>query len=286
MRWHKKAETAAEEDGVFVETSSRNNIQIVILVFMLAGLAWVLLSIEGVFAVTVVAAIAGILGVTAIVAGSCEIMKRMKVSAKVNRTVTIILTILISVGFSILLIMGIASQVELSNQHKGEVETYEFRGVTREIYHDDLPLIIEDMIDTEYDGYSYEIYENSESPLISVFEAAQRPRLDGLEQLDLSYTVTDVKISALYELCLGWALDEFTYHYVIPEDEDDTYTAVEQDGEPWGADQAYQLSTYGELQNRWLLCYDKRIVEIEFDYDWDVTEEQKAVVGQKLGVYN
>ena len=81
-------------------------------------------------------------------------------------------------------------------------------------------------------------------------------------------------------------MDEFTYHYVIPEDEDDTYTAVEQDGEPWGADQAYQLSTYGELQNRWLLCYDKRIVEIEFDYDWDVTEEQKAVVGQKLGVYN
>ena len=35
-----------------------------------------------------------------------------------------------------------------------------------------------------------------------------------------------------------------------------------------------------ELQQRYLVCYEDRIVEI--DFDWDVTEEQIRIVAEKF----
>ena len=52
---------------------------------------------------------------------------------------------------------------------------------------------------------------------------------------------------------------------------------------PWGANEAYQLKLGGEMQQRFLLCYDNCIVEIDFDWDWQLTSEQMKIVAEKLG---
>ncbi len=50
------------------------------------------------------------------------------------------------------------------------------------------------------------------------------------------------------------------------------------DASPWGADTAYQLFLGGEPQERYLVCYENAIVEI--DFDWDVTTAQMRTAGQ------
>ena len=57
------------------------------------------------------------------------------------------------------------------------VETYEYRGMTWEAYHDELPLIIEDFMDVDYDEYSYRL-EVNETFLLAEHEATQRPRME------------------------------------------------------------------------------------------------------------
>ena len=48
----------------------------------------------------------------------------------------------------------------------------------------------------------------------------------------------------------------------------------------WGANEVYRLydSVYG-WENKYLLCYDDLIVEINFD--WEPTQEQMKIVGEK-----
>lgn len=36
------------------------------------------------------------------------------------------------------------------------------------------------------------------------------------------------------------------------------------------------------MQQRFLLCYDNCIVEIDFEWDWQLTSEQMTVVTEKL----
>ncbi|MBQ8799181.1 MAG: hypothetical protein IJZ55_06425 [Lachnospiraceae bacterium] len=50
------------------------------------------------------------------------------------------------------------------------------------------------------------------------------------------------------------------------------------DASPWSADTAYQLFLGGEPQDRYLICYDNAILEI--DFDWEVTTVQKKTVGK------
>ena len=55
----------------------------------------------------------------------------------------------------------------------------------------------------------------------------------------------------------------------------------EHDAEPWGANEVYRLySEEGWLARAYLLCYEDQIVEIRFN--WEPTEEQIAIVRQKL----
>ena len=55
-----------------------------------------------------------------------------------------------------------------------------------------------------------------------------------------------------------------------------------EDAVPWGAKNVYrQHYLDGSIVNRYLLCYEDRIVSITFD--WEVTDTQKQIVGEKIG---
>ena len=143
---------------------------------------------------------------------------------------------------------------------------------------------IEDLIETDYDSYSYEIRTLDKSVFIEQEEATQRPRWDALTQPELDYSITTIKAPFMYELCKRALLDSFAHNYGRPEPENDMWEEhIEIDATPWGANEAYQLKLGGKMQQRFLLCYDNCIIEIEFDWDWQLTSEQMKIVAEKLG---
>lgn len=281
--WYKKAKSAAEL-GSFVETKGHRNFQIVTLCIMLLALAFLLISYGGSkMTLIALATVAVILGITAIIVCTSELMKKMKLSAKLNRNITIALTLLISFGFTGILLISVVSRVTFFLPEKIPAETYEYNGRTYEIYHDELPLTIEDLMETDYTGYSYEIRTLDKSIFIVQEEATQRPRWDALDQPELDYSITTINAPFMYESCKRTLLENFAHNYGRPVPEDDMWEEhIEIDATPWGANEAYQLQLGGEKEQRYLLCYDNCIVEIDFAWDWEPTSEQMAIVANKL----
>lgn len=56
------------------------------------------------------ATIAGVLGMTAIVVCASELMKKRKLSAKLNRNITIVLTLALSVGFTGIVLISVIAR--------------------------------------------------------------------------------------------------------------------------------------------------------------------------------
>ena len=282
--WLKKARSAAETDGSFVDTRSTVNFQLISVLVFLAALAFMLLSFgDSRMGYVAIFTVAGILVITAVIVGMTELMKRLKVNAGMNMSVTILLAVVLSIVFTGVLVFGIIQAVMSDREEDIPYATYEYKGHTYDVYHHDIPLTIEDLMDTGYDGYSYIRLRDEESVFLSRLEATQRPRYDALEQPDFSYTVVDVKWNALYGACLkdmlddydGWSSEDI-YGNVFHD------SFILADAAPWGADQVYRLKQGGvdEMSQCYILCYGGRLVKIRFS--WDVTAEQMAAVGDLL----
>ena len=57
--------------------------------------------------------------------------------------------------------------------------------------------------------------------------------------------------------------------------------AMKVDAAPWGANEVYRrYYRDGEPMDRYLLCFDDRIVD--FQPDWEMTPEQMAIAGELL----
>lgn len=284
-RWRRRALAAAELTGSFTETKCRKSNQLISLALLFAALGALLLSYSGSRMLRVMlASFALVLSIIAVTLAITALLKRMKVSAKVNQFVTIGLAFALSI--SIIPVLGFSILRNGYNPLDGRVpaDTYEFHGETFEIYRDPLPLTLEDLDKTiTYDGYSCERYELDRSFIVSQTDYNQRPRYDGLENPDLAYTLTDVHIGALYNFCKAALIDDFDHNYAHDPTDPFWKSQISVDPAPWGAKEAYQLILGGEAQSRFLLCYETRMVEIDFDHDWQFTDEHKAIVGQYLG---
>lgn len=286
FRWYSKAKIAAEQ-GEFLRVKSTSKFQKTVLYMVIIGaVLWMLNSlIYG----SVLQKFLFILmciympAVFVIVNAVKEFLKRRKASRAVNRTVTILTSFIIA----FVLLGTITFGTLYASRHglfadKNE-ETYEHNGMTWVIHQDELPLVIEDLIDVNYHGYIKE-RSGDMSLLLGQLEMRQYPRYDAENYKDiprLEYTMTIVNVPSLYEMCKNHMIDkkDETDDANVPEGFKQVY--LEQDQAPWKANEVYQLSCQdsGAL-NSYLLCYDDRIIEISFD--WEPTEEQKAIVGGKL----
>lgn len=283
--WYRRAKAAAELDGSFVPTRGGRNLQLAVLGLMLLAFAFLLVAYGGSgMALIALVSVAAVLGVTAIVVGVSEGMKKLKLSATCNCSITIILTIVLSFAFTVLLLACVLARYQPLGSRAEPAATYEYNGRIFSVWHDQIPLTIEDLLEMEYDGYSYEERTREESLFLKQEEAVQRPRWDALEQPDLEYTVTTVKIPFFYEWCKKALLADFAHNYGRPEAEGPMWkAAVPVNGAPWGAKEAYQLRLGGEMKMHFLLCYDGCMVEIDFGWDAELTTEQMRTVGEKLG---
>ena len=149
------------------------------------------------------------------------------------------------------------------------VDTYEYQGNRHEIYADEIPLTIEDLMDTDYTAYSYEEMDHAGTFLVEYYQARQQPRQDAPEQPEMRYRVVTVKADFLYDFCKNDMLDNM----------DDGQWV---DSAPWGAEQAYYACrTDSATPIRYLLCYPNSIVELRMD--WTPTPEQMAIIAAAFG---
>lgn len=51
---------------------------------------------------------------------------------------------------------------------------------------------------------------------------------------------------------------------------------------PWGAEEVFQRYSGAEPVNQFLLCWPDRMAEVKLPWDWRLTADQMAVIGEKL----
>jgi len=277
LLWYLRAKRAAE-NGEFVQTKGTpRKIMTVLLVLFAAFTLFVLVHSSGKEVRIALVLAAMIILTAALVLFTIRDMKRRKLSS--TRIRVGVLALVVLMVFNAVRLVNLMVIKDGSHEPAGR---YEHNGFHVPYYHDELPLYVEDMVDVEdSEVYSHELSEK-ESLFMESLEAAQRPFWTVTAQPGLRYTVRQVKTAPLFEPVLRQTLAEFAQDYERPEPKSPGWEQhLTVDAEPWGADAAYQLSLGGEEKQRYILCYDTRIVEI--DFDWEPDDAARALVGQTLG---
>ena len=277
-RWQRKAQTAADAGSPLPDLRSMRWLNILVMVWSCFIVLWLLtsyMSSRGMFLLT-----AGMLLYMSLMIllanGAKDVLKRLKAPRWVNIAVTFGIIIVLTLG-------GTAGMTALIFRNSGwlegppPAETYEYQGWTWSVYHDDIPLRIEDLVETDYDQWSTEARVDT-SFLMTHGRYTQRPRMDTPGQPDLEYELVTVKAGLLYDLCkkefLSWAE---RHNKELPRDE---YRPV--DAAPWDADEVYRLYHSGEPSNQFLVCWPGRMAEVNFDWDWTVTEGMMSTAAKAL----
>ena len=279
--WHARAKVVAAH-GEFLKSPSTSKFQMAVLAIVVGGaVLWginYLLVGDSLQRFIVVVMCFYMPALFVIVNAMKEFLKRRKASRGVNRTITIMTSFAASFAMMGVIVFGTLYASEQGFFADKDEETYEHNGMTWVIHQDEIPLVVEDLMDVDYDGYIKERRGN-ETFLLGQLVMRQHPRYDAEDYShipQMEYTMTIVKVPALYEMCkerLIYEREELRYYGA------EEYRA--EDAASWGANEVYRVYDleYG-LENDYLLCYDNMIVEISFD--WEPTVEQMKIVDQKL----
>lgn len=254
LRWRRRALKAAEQ-GDFLATRSHPLFQKLALAVVLAGLVWCLPCLRGSLLTVTVTMLICMFGLVFVIVQVRELLKRKGVPAGVNLAVTFGACVALPL-LTVTLVTALVLTVGGGGQDPSG-----------------LPLTLPELLGQPDEG-DYVCYQNfSQSPLLELVSANQQ--LEG-DRRGMNYGVTVVKLPMLYDLCRDsylhqWDDDGFWNRSYVP------VSAA-----PWGAVEVYQEydAAYGP-EDSYLLCYPDRIVAIGFD--WEPTQPQMALVGEKLG---
>ena len=280
-RWQRKAQAAAEAGSSLPDLRSIRWLSVLILAWPCGVLLWLLASYwnsRGMFLLMVGMLLYMCLMIFLSLAAK-DAMKHLRFPRWANIAVT-------SAMVFALTIAGMAGMTALIFRNSGwledrpTVETYEYRGMTWQVYHDDIPLRIEDLMETDYTQWSTQARVDS-SFLLTHGTCTQRPRKDALDQPDLDYELVTVKVPFLYDLCkkdfISWVERD---NDQLPQEYWDEYRLI--DAPAWGAEEVYQRYGSGEPINQFLVCWPDRIAEVQFDWDWAVTEDMMSTAAGAL----
>ena len=276
--WYRKAKPAAAR-GIFLPVKTNYSITIALLLSGLFALISTLQLPDSLRMISLIW-IAFTIGIICL----SRILKQKLKNAGVTRGTNYTITVLFTIFTTLLLLGGLVFFVIRYglNDGKQPVGTYEHNGWTFEIYNDEMPLYVEDMIEVENAEWSKEQKLHNETFLLEVSEYEQDHIRGGPERISLqiNYRIIDVKLPFLYntikQALLNERQDEVHDDFVFT----DHYEPV--DATPWQAVEAYQLHWSGSILSQYLVCYENRIVEISFY--WEATPEQIAIAAEKLKV--
>lgn len=266
LRWYKKAKEMAMGNGIFLEMR-RNRIASLILGFL--GILMCVLAFCGsaLNSWAVLLWLATLVLIMLGINGTKTLMKRKGFSRTINRLLSYILLVLLV----FVLIAGTLVSIIHFGLGNGRtpVDTYEYDGEFFNIYDDSLPLVVEDL--TDVNGQWSKEARIQETLILSNAEYFQHSLLtESSDTPSIEYTITDIKLPLLYDVCKQDMLETGQYEAFVPVD-----------GTTWNATEVYQLYWHDSARNTYLICWEKRIVEITFY--WAPTPEQIAVVVEKLG---
>ena len=274
--WYRRAKRAAEQ-GVFLPAYTNwtvgwvlLSLAILLLILSLAG------SVRRFVFLAVWAAV--ILAMGLLGRRLSRWLKKRGVSRRVNQAATLGCILLLTVAGLAGITAGILTGLLSFGDGHQPVDSYQWGNLTWDIYDDPMPLTVEDLAETDT-RYSKEAH-CQETFLLSRCEYDQRPLFNQEERdYQLSYTVTNVKLPALYDFIRQSLLkerqDEVIDDYVFV----DHYEPV--DAAPWGAQAAYQVRRDEDMRDTYLICWERRMVEITFC--WTPTPEQIRTAGEILG---
>ena len=249
--WHKKAVKAAQ-DGIFMDTPSTAVFQKAVLVALAALiLFWIINLIFGqnpLMVVIVILVFTAVFLSRILVDAVKQFLKRKKVSAGLNRVLTILASFLIAfVLLGTVITIGITLSANTVFSETIRIE--------------EPPLKVENLMDTSYHVYITSTSSDA-SLLLSRLEIEQRQHFDDEPSADILYMKYDlyqVNISGLYHFFESQMKRTVLLAY------GNDAQLIEVDNDLFGAVKAYCLTgADGEQLNRYVLCYDNMLADIEF----------------------
>lgn len=276
FRWRSRAVKAAAQ-GAFVNVHGHSWQRRILLWVILPGFLYWLVTLLAAGPVSVrriaIAVFLLTIALNVLVYVIRESLRRAGAPRNVNRTVTFFSIVFLSFSLTCAVLFAVFRSAGRGHAQDGQ-ETYEYGGIPWAIRQEELPLTLEDLMEVDSSLYIRQHSEN-ESLLLGQHDMQQYPRFDadGFSELPcIDYTITDIKLPVLYDLCRRSLLGDHP--------KDTVWQAC--DAAPWNAQEAWRLTSgsNGSL-NRYLLCYPDRIVEIGFS--WEPTSEQMAAAGKQFG---
>ncbi len=280
LGWYAKAKVAAEE-GEFHPTKGCYWIQMFVLAWTIGGVILWLLSLFGENEFIVGIGSLVVVSLVMLLVNRIKFfLKKIKVSKNVNRTVTfissfVLLFIMISI-FTMIIVRGMISGT-FEKMENPELETYEHMGETYTIKKDEVPLVVSDLMETDYDSYSTE-WKETVSPFATQYKGAVLPKWGDNEVPSLTYTITKVKAAVLYDKCFAQLYHKYDYRNDKDKPKESWYK--EMDKTLWNMDAAYERYMGDTALSQYLLCWDNYMAEI--NTDWEMTEQQMKIAGEKL----
>ena len=271
--WHRRAIKEAQ-NGIFVDTPSTVKIQKFIVMILMLGVVWWFANLIAgddplLLWIAVVMSVCFFI-IIFLVNGIKQKLKKAKTSRGVNRFLTLAAcAVLPMILISAVVYIGITAVRNDWIRANSDATS--------------LPLLVSDFYDVDDDDY---IQQNSSS---QTFLMGHRNvhlygnwDIDGGGELpDLKYSITTVKLPLLYD----WCKDQM--YRDMDESEDGDIPAGHrnvlkpEDASEWSAVEVYRVyNEEGWWLNRYLICYEDRVVDIRFD--WEPTAEDMAIVSQKL----
>ncbi len=274
--WHNKAVQNAEQ-GIFLPFPNVGIFNRIVLALAAALLIfWItsLLRYGSLFDIALACIILFYMIVLILIfIGVREILKRMKVSAKANRIVIFILFYIISLGGSRIVLFGIDAVQEKIDSAGSLYDA------------DSMPVTIADLKGVSTDDYHYDI-TGTESILLSdkwydQSPGQKNPDEENLPDVsDFSIRIIRVKAPVLYNT---------VFHSLYTDYSEDAQLS-DTDETLWSANSALCLQDKttddGEDFNKnqdFILCYDDKIAAVSAT--WDLTDEQKEIIGETLASF-
>ncbi len=257
--WRRKAKKLAEQ-GVFLETRGHRKLGFAIVVFMLVSVVLYLISLANTglqFYMTAYLLI--FLAGFPLVNGVKAFLKKKKVKAGANKALTFAASFTLA-----FVLMGALTAVTILGIRNGAFES-DLK---------ELPFTIGELLDVDDSNY-LKTRGKEDSIILGQYRSSQHPNTYEHSPA-MQYTITEVKMPFLYD----FVVDTLCHHYDEWKGWNSTYEYKETDATVWGAKKAWELYRNGESDHTFLVCYDRYILEISVD--WELTAEQKQLIGNTI----
>ena len=281
--WRKKALRRAEEGNAIPSGKTAKLFQTVVLAVMVIVLlvyAVMSLGIVSPWLLLTTFAIFGSSGVAGFYLK--EFLRKKNVSRHLNMALTFGSVFAVTI-FMVFMVVWVAVNYDLptSPKESESIGSYTHNGFEFDIYNDDVSLRLEDFMQTAYTDYSVQ-NRQSESFVLSVSKVSQDATVNRQGVPELIYEVTKIKFAPVYNMCfedIFYSLDD-SKDKNIPEE--CKQLLIEQTDLAWNADKVYRVYYNGEFEDKWLICWENKIVELRVYNTGELTDNQKTVIAEKL----